>query len=194
MASTDKHPGGNIVYESGTTSSNNASNLLTMTDKKYVYGVSTCVVILNRYAVSGLDNTKRINGFRLTTLCQIGSNDIYSVRFVTGLSQGKSSYTSISSSARSIAHDGNSSKHIRIIEVLDPSSDEVVWMNNNIDKVISGTDFGIRLYFHGTLIWYAALEIFYHDTGLYVANTRSSSIYVGTAKADALYLANDKIL
>ena len=196
MASTAKHPGGNVVYSSNVSYWQPATNLLTMTSAKYCNPESSskvAVVILNKYSVSGLDATKKITGFRLTTLCQRNSSETYSFRLVTGLSQGKSSYTNISTAARSIADDGNYNQHERIIEVTDASSAEVVWMNNNIDKVIAGTDFGIRLYFKA-IVWYAALEIFYTTPGgLYVGTSGASAVYRGTTKAN-VYLGTKKIM
>lgn len=203
MQNTTKHPGSNIVY-TNTSSFTHPEKMLILdtTYCSFVTGGEAGIAIINGYDISSLPPNTPITGYRVIMATSIisSSNTLPSFRLVTGITQNASTYTSIGDSHRINRNTetklDSSSIYEYTFEQINSSNEEIIWLNNNLQTVLTGQNFGIRLYLAdiAIAISYVALELLYGGTNLYIGNKNATEVYVGNTKTNAVYLGNNQIL
>lgn len=206
MASISSKPSRYNYYSSSVYISN-PQNAYNNNSSGMTFGSSTCDVIFDGIDLSELPGNAIITGYKLSGSCRTGqatssstSNVIF--RLVTEYYNGsttsssKNYYTAISASDHNIfSVSGKQENYTNVAyENKDANSTEIVWMNNNLDKVLGGTQFGVRMSGKRTSLRYLTVVIYYADPSkIFPGGTQSTAVYVGSTQA-SVYLGSTKLI
>lgn len=174
------------------------------------FGSSTGDVIFDGIDLSEMPANAIITGYKLSGSCKTysatsSSTSNVKFRLVTDYYNGSTTsssnnyYTAISTSDHNIfSVSGKQDAYTNVAyENTDANSTEIVWMNNNLDKVLGGTKFGIRVFGRRTYLRYLTVAIYYQlpdSSKIYVAEAKVKAVYIGSTKAKAVYIGSTKIL
>lgn len=171
------------------------------------FSISQGIVIFDGCNFSDLDPTYVIVGYKLSGECKTysgyaGSTSYVKFRLVTDYHNGQttssadSGYTSISTGENTLYSKSGADNTYHSFSYINDNkgSDEILWLNTNIDKVLGGTAFGFRMTGQRAYLRKLTLTIYYANPEMYVGSNAISSVYVGGTKAKAVYLGSIRIL
>lgn len=194
MATTAKTLGTNIVYNNNTGYNVHPEYLLNFDTSQYIVGRGK-VTIINGFAFPSIPSNAVVTGYNL--YYYFSNTTTKKLYLVTGMTQGSSTYTAITPEIQ-FTGDGNVAKHEHVIAINDANDAGVVWMNNNLNAIRTGTDFGVRLTLTSSdSFYYFAIEIVYTvppSSSIYVGGSQVSEVYVGGTKATAVYIGSTRVL
>ena len=174
----------------------------------FVSSMSLGVAIYDGYSFAGLSNNTTIKSIKFTGYYKrdaSGSSNrtyfsFYLVKdYYNGstTSSSNNGYTAIGNENVIVQeqYDVKDNDFTAFEYVLDENSPEVIWANNNINQVNSGTNFGLRIRGRKCHFKIFRLVLVLDDgSKIYIGSNQAKAVYVGGTQAKAVYIGSTKIL